>query len=226
MHRRHIAALLVAVTALGFLIWMLTAKPDQVAKSPALESRKPRKTLAVVLPVASGNAADEARRRLQSAPPVELDLKDVPLTVALDELVRHSGIRVVADFSEEQDKLRISLQMNAPPFYVLERIVADYNMELLASSDGWWLRPLDAEQHVCYRIHDQGGESAAPRVARLVESLRKLIASTSEETVFADREGIHIQATKEMQALAAQYLESAFHRPIPAEREDSPSWPK
>ena len=227
MNRRTTSAALLFIAAVaGLVAWMLTAKPERDENLKAPGERVTRPALTSVIPPAPANPAEETRRRLEEAPPVDLDFHDSPLTAIMDELVRQSGIRVTADFTHEQDRQRVTLQMNAPPFHVLQYLAKEYHMELLYKDDGWWLQALDAVQTVCYRIHELGGESDTLRVEQLVENLKKLAGNADGVSVIADESGIRLTASREVQALAAQFLESAFRRPIAAEHESVPAAPQ
>jgi len=166
-------------------------------------------------------------------PAVILDFEKHPLPEVINALVRQSGMRVIADFAPVQDSTLVTVQMNAPPLVALQTIADVYQMELLETDAGWWLRPLDAVQRICYRVHDPGGDAESPQIERLVENLRKLAGETEATAesgelavrVTADAEGIHVSAPREAQVLAAAFLESMFHRTIKAERKDLPASP-
>ena len=222
-HLRWIPTAAVLGLAAWLLVWTFQKEPgSEVKPHAAMTSMRTRPTAPLQKPAA---AEEVARRQLEDAPPVDLDFHDAPLPAILDELVRQSGIQVVADLGPEQDAKRVTLQMNAPPFRVLQTITADHGMELLHTPSGWWLRPLDALQSVCYQIHGEGLEPGTLRVENLTAALRKLTGDQNEVRVSADADGIHIKAPREIQTLAAQFLESAFSHPVPSVREDLPSVP-
>ena len=222
--RALLLPLLIFLLACGALVvWMFYARPPEGGKDAAKAAVEKERTRKPVSEQPLTPAA--AQRRLEDAPPVNLDFHDAPLTAIIDELVRQSGIKVVADFSAEQDAKRVTLQMNAPPFHVLQTITKDYQMELLQTDSGWWLRPFDALQSVCYEIHSAGLEAGTQRVDNLVQAISKLAGTQPDISVTADAGGIHVKAPPDIQALAEQYLESAFHRKVPAKREDLPPAP-
>ena len=209
--------------AVWLLVWMLQTEPGREVKPQAAMTSMRTKPAAPVQKLAVTEA--EAQRQLEDAPPVDLDFHDAPLTAILDELVRQSGIRVMAEFGPEQDSKRVTLQMNAPPFHVLQTITADHGMELLHTPSGWWLRPLDALQSVCYQIHGEGLEPGTLRVENLTAALTKLTGNQPGVSVSADAAGIHVKAPRDIQMLAGQFLKSAFRRPVPSQREYLPPVP-
>lgn len=167
-------------------------------------------------------------------PGVDIDFTDTPLPVVLDELVKKTGLTVIADLEPAHDKMAVTLHAFLAPLDALKLVSLEYGLELQETGEGWWLRPIPAAVEVIYQptlltMDDD-------RAARLVQSLREIIGapaaavSSKREAVCIATDGIHVITSIENQTRVSSWLDVFFREKVasknPGRLQSIPSLPQ
>jgi hypothetical protein len=214
MKKRLTIAALCAIAGLAVLQFLLKgpfASKDSTAASQSKGNPAARDAANGPSPSASPNQHRD-KTAVPSPDPISIEFDRVTLPDVLNQLVKQAGITVTADLDDIHQQTLVSIQAFVPPLEALKMVAETYQLELLETESGWWIRPVPPTVQMLYK---PSVTLEKERAQALFEDLGKLIGidtdtpdpSNPPESITMDEEGIHVTASKAKQQNVSAYLD-------------------